>query len=211
LSRGRRKSYTMTYSNQRLSSFMATKQQGEEVRQQIVSAANRLFYEQGYNHTSFSEIAEAAAVPRGNFYYYFKSKDDILNAVVDARLQRIRSMLEQWDHQYPEPKRRLKRYVDILLNEEQNIVRFGCPMGTLSAELGKTQVDLQARAAEMFDLFLDWLKAQFLALGHANKSRAHALHLLAATQGIALITHVYADAKFLNREAAQLKDWIDSL
>lgn len=201
----------MRRTNQRLSSSMTSKQQGEEVRQQIVSAANRLFYEQGYNHTSFSEIAEAAAVPRGNFYYYFKSKDDILNAVVDARLLRIRSMLEQWDHQYPEPKRRLKRYVDILLNEEPNIVRFGCPMGTLGAELGKTQVDLQARATEMFDVFLDWLKAQFLALGHGNKSRAQALHLMAATQGITLIAHAYADTKFISREAALLKDWIDAL
>jgi AcrR family transcriptional regulator len=190
---------------------MASKQQGEEVRQQIVSAANRLFYEQGYNHTSFSEIAEAAAVPRGNFYYHFKSKDAILDAVVDARLQRNRDLLREWEVQHPEPKRRLKRFVDILLNEEQNIIRFGCPMGTLNAELGKTQVELQARVAEMFDVFLNWLKAQFLALGHGNKSRAHALHLLATAQGISLIAHVYADDKFLHREAAQLKDWIDSL
>ncbi len=201
----------MTQSNQRLPSSMVSKQQGEEVRQQIVSAANRLFYEQGYNHTSFSEIAEAAAVPRGNFYYYFKSKDDILNAVVDARLQRLRSTLEQWDHQYPEPKRRLKRFVDILLNEESNIVRFGCPMGTLGAELGKTQVELQTRVTEMFDVFLNWLKAQFLALGHGNKSRAHALHLMAAAQGTSLIAHAYADTKFISREAVLLKDWIDSL
>ena len=201
----------MTQSNQRLPSSMVSKQQGEEVRQQIVSAANRLFYEQGYNHTSFSEIAEAAAVPRGNFYYYYKSKDDILNAVVDARLQRLRSTLEQWDHQYPEPKRRLKRFVDILLNEESNIVRFGCPMGTLGAELGKTQVELQTRVTEMFDVFLNWLKAQFLALGHGNKSRAHALHLMAAAQGTSLIAHAYADTKFISREAVLLKDWIDSL
>jgi AcrR family transcriptional regulator len=197
--------------NQRLFPSMASKQQGEEIRQQIVSAANRLFYEQGYNHTSFSEIAEAAAVPRGNFYYYFKSKDDILHAVVDARLQRMRAMLQQWEHQFPEPKRRLKRFVDILLSEEQNLIRFGCPMGTLNAELGKTQADLQTRAVEMFDVFIDWLKAQFLALGHGNKSRAHALHLLAVAQGISLVAHAYADTKFIGREATQLKDWIDSL
>lgn len=201
----------MKPSYQRLSLPMASKQQGEEIRQQIVSAANRLFYQQGYNHTSFSEIAEAAAVPRGNFYYYFKSKDDILHAVVDARLQRMRAMLQQWEHQYPEPKRRLKRFVDILLSEEQNLIRFGCPMGTLNTELGKTQADLQTRAVEMFDVFVDWLKAQFLALGHGNKSRAHALHLLAVAQGISLIAHAYADTKFIGREATQLKDWIDSL
>ena len=120
-------------------------------------------------------------------------------------------MLEQWEHQYPEPKRRLKRYVDILLNEETNVLRFGCPMGTLNAELGKTQAELQARAAEMFDVFLNWMKAQFLALGHGNKARAHALHLQAAAQGISVMAHVYADPKFIHREATLLKEWIDSL
>ena len=70
-------------------------EQGEAVRQKIVDSANQLFYHRGYNQTSFSDIAEAAGVPRGNFYYYFKSKDDILGAVVDGRIERVRAMLAQ--------------------------------------------------------------------------------------------------------------------
>jgi AcrR family transcriptional regulator len=190
---------------------MASRQQGEEIRQQIVDAANQLFYQQGYNHTSFSEIAGAANVPRGNFYYYFKSKDEILEAVIAARTDRIRAMLAQWEEQQTDPKKRLKRFADILLSEQDNITRYGCPMGTLNAELGKTQVELQAQAAAMIDLFIDWLKPQFQALGYGNRSRHLAQHLMAMAQGAALIASVYADARFLQREAAQLKDWIDTL
>ncbi|HSX63230.1 MAG TPA: helix-turn-helix domain-containing protein, partial [Pseudoxanthomonas sp.] len=49
-------------------------------RDHIVEAADQLFYQQGYERTSFSDIAEAVQISRGNFYYHFKSKDEILDA-----------------------------------------------------------------------------------------------------------------------------------
>ena len=47
-------------------------------RETIVEAADDLFYRQGFEHTSFSDIAERVQISRGNFYYHFKSKDEIL-------------------------------------------------------------------------------------------------------------------------------------
>jgi TetR/AcrR family transcriptional regulator, transcriptional repressor for nem operon len=58
---------------------------GAENRERIVAAADRLFYERGFQATSFSDIAEAAGVPKGNFYYYFKTKDALLEGVIDWR------------------------------------------------------------------------------------------------------------------------------
>jgi Bacterial regulatory proteins, tetR family len=43
-------------------------------RDQIVEAADDLFYRQGYEHTSFSDIANAVQISRGNFYYHFKDQ-----------------------------------------------------------------------------------------------------------------------------------------
>ncbi|MDD9913854.1 MAG: helix-turn-helix domain containing protein, partial [Rhodospirillaceae bacterium] len=37
-----------------------------------------LFYRHGFDHTSFADIAEAVQISRGNFYYHFRTKDDIL-------------------------------------------------------------------------------------------------------------------------------------
>lgn len=190
---------------------MALKRKGQEFRQQIVAAADRLFYQRGYNQTSFTDIADEAGVPRGNFYYYFKTKDEILEAVVEYRLDGIRAMLAEWDAAIPEPRDRLKRYVQILLNEERDILRYGCPMGTLNVELSKTQLVLQSRAREMFEVSFDWLKAQFLAPGCGRAARDHALHLLAVTQGVALLTNAFADAAFLRKEAARLRQWLDGI
>ena len=190
---------------------MALKRKGQEFRRHIVQTANRLFYQRGYNQTSFTDIADEAGVPRGNFYYYFKTKDEILDAVVDYRLAGIRAMLAEWDEAIPEPRDRLKRYVQILVNEEPDILRYGCPMGTLNVELSKTQLVLQSRSREMFEVFFDWLKIQFLALGCGRAARDHTLHLLAVTQGVALLSNAFEDGAFLRREAVRLKQWIDEM
>ena len=47
-------------------------------KQRIVQAANQLFYRKGFSQTSFSDVVAEADVPRGNIYYYFKSKEEIL-------------------------------------------------------------------------------------------------------------------------------------
>ncbi len=181
------------------------------MQQRIVAAANRLFYERGYNQTSFSEIAAAADIPRGNFYYHFKSKDEILAAVIASRVAAISAMLENWQQNIPGPRERLNRFIRIMLNDAQDVLRYGCPMGSLTMELAKSQLALQSQAARMFDLFAEWLQRQFVALGKGDASRSLALHLLAETQGVALISNVYKDATFLEREAERLAHWLEGL
>jgi len=184
--------------------------QGEAVRREIVEAANRLFYHRGYNQTSFTDIAEAAGIPRGNFYYYFKSKDDILGAVIDARIEQIRAMLAEWDAAEPEPRQRLRRFVQMILGAEKDLLRYGCPMGSLNIELGKAQPALKAKAKKMFDLFIDWLTLQLAALGIKPADRL-AMDLMARAQGVAVMTQVYGDREFLRAQLAVFDDWIASL
>lgn len=187
------------------------KQKGQEIHSRIVDAANRLFYRQGFNQTSFTDIADAAKIPRGNFYYYFRSKDEILEAIIDKRIEGIRGMLEEWNQSYQSPKKRLNRYLKILLNNEKDVLRYGCPMGSLNVELSKTQLIQQSKSTEMFTIFLDWLKKQFLELGYGRSSRDQALSLLARTQGVGLVSNVYKDPRFLRKELKQLQQWVDDL
>lgn len=64
-------------------------------RDHIVEAADGLFYRRGYEHTSFSDIADAVGISHGNFYHHFKSKDEILDAVIRKRLTDTEKMLGQ--------------------------------------------------------------------------------------------------------------------
>ena len=66
----------------------------EERRNELMDAAEQLFAEKGYEHTSASDIIRKVGVAQGTFYYYFDSRDDILNAVIDRFTVRYVSIVE---------------------------------------------------------------------------------------------------------------------
>jgi hypothetical protein len=99
----------------------------------------------------------------------------------------------------------------MITGRKAELVEFGCPIGSLNTELAKDRRDLQQAASALFDLFRDWLTACFKQLGKGAESESLALHLLGRAQGIAVISHVYRDAKLLRHETKILRDWISQL
>ena len=67
----------------------------EERRLEIVQTAERLFREVGFARCSVDMIIRDIGVAKGTFYYYFKSKQDILEAIVDRTLSQIVDMAQQ--------------------------------------------------------------------------------------------------------------------
>jgi TetR/AcrR family transcriptional regulator, transcriptional repressor for nem operon len=179
-------------------------------RDHIVEAADQLFYRQGYEHTSFSDIADAVQISRGNFYYHFKSKDEILDAVIRVRLANTQTMLEQWEIEGKQPADRIRRFIHILIANWASIKRYGCPVGTLCTELAKLDHASQAEANKLFTLFRTWLRRQFELLGRAADADALAMHLLARSQGVATLANAFNDENFIKREVEQMCDWLGS-
>lgn len=177
-------------------------------RDLIVEAADKLFYQQGYELTSFSDIADAVKISRGNFYHHFKSKDEILDAVISLRLSKTETMLQKWDVEGKHPAERIRSFIKILLLNRSKIKRYGCPVGTLCTELAKLKHASQAEANAVFTLFRTWLRRQFSQLGHSADADALAMHLLARSQGIATLANAFKDEKFINQEVMQLTHWL---
>lgn len=180
-------------------------------RDQIIEAADRLFYEQGFEHTSFSDIAEAVQISRGNFYHHFKSKDEILDAVVDLRLANTRQMLERWEIEGENPADRIRRFIHILIDNRAKIKRFGCPVGTLCTELAKLGHPSQGEANELFTLFRTWLRRQFTLLGRKADADELGMHILARSQGVATLASALCDEKFIKQEVQQMCEWLSAL
>ncbi|MEM9684591.1 MAG: TetR/AcrR family transcriptional regulator [Pseudomonadota bacterium] len=175
----------------------------------IVRAADELFYRQGYEHTSFADIAGAVNLSRGNFYYHFKTKDEILEAVIALRMSDSRGMLEQWDIAGGTPADRIRHFIDILIDNKSEILRYGCPLGTLSAELAKLDHPSQDGASNLFELFRNWLRVQFEALGRSSDADALAMHLLARSQGVATLASAFHDEAFIQQEVEAMYAWLD--
>ena len=59
------------------------KKTARNTRGKIVSAAWKLFYEQGYDDTTVEEIVEESGTSKGSFYHYFSGKDALLSSLSD--------------------------------------------------------------------------------------------------------------------------------
>lgn len=189
---------------------MGTK--GSVNKQKIVEAADRLFYTRGYNQTSFSDISDETGIPRGNFYYYFKTKEDILSAVVEERVEAFRQMLQHCDKISDGPRERLLCFIEQPLTNIDQVIQYGCPIGTLSSELSKKQDQeiSRTRITAVFDLLLEWCMRQFSDMGKVDKARDLSLDLLARLQGMTMIANVYNDEKYLQRATREATEWLKS-
>ena len=182
---------------------------GKSTRDHIVEAADDLFYRRGFEHTSFTDIADIVQISRGNFYYHFKTKDEILDAVINERLADTRNMLERWEVEGETPEDRIRSFIQILIANRADIKRYGCPVGTLCTELAKLNHASQGEANKLFTLFRSWLRRQFALLGREDADEL-AMHLLARSQGVATLASAFRDEKFIRQEVEQMCGWLRS-
>jgi len=182
-----------------------------KTRDHIVEAADQLFYSQGYTHTSFSNIASAVNISRGNFYYYFKTKDEILDAVIKLRLADTGAQLAQWESADGHAADRIRSFINILIANRTKIKQYGCPVGTLSTELAKLNHASQDQANALFTLFRAWLRRQFTLLGHKTDADELAMHLLSRSQGVATLANAFNDEEFIRHEVRHMCAWLESL
>jgi TetR/AcrR family transcriptional regulator, transcriptional repressor for nem operon len=186
---------------------IATSEQGK--RERLVAGARQLIHEQGVEKTTIADIAQAASVPAGNVYYYFKTKDELVEAAIDSHAVDVRGLLESLETQRT-PRARLKALVRALTAHSELTADYGCPLGSLCSELDKRTDGLDRRCSELLRLPVDWAEEQFRLMGRRD-ARDLAVALIASYQGIAVLTNAFRDPELMNREARRLERWIDSL
>jgi AcrR family transcriptional regulator len=180
-------------------------------RERLVAAASQLLYQQGTERTTLAEIAQLADVPAGNVYYYFKTKDDVIGAVIEDHVQRVKATLDAIDSRHRSPKARLKALVQELAGQSEMVARFGCPLGSLCSELDKRVSESDFVVGNLLRFPVDWAEAQFRALGRRGDAHDLALDLVAACEGHALLANTLRDPEQLARASRRIDRWIDSL
>jgi len=178
-------------------------------RERLVASAGDLLHRQGVQATTLAQVAEAADVPPGNVYYYFKTKDDLVRAVIDERCEQVRAFLGSIQARRT-PAARLKALAHQWVEMRELVARYGCPFGTLAAELERREDGLDHAAAKPINLILDWAEDQFRQLGRRD-ARELAVNLLAGVQGGAVLANALREPDVMTGQVRHLERWIDSL
>ena len=163
-------------------------------RDQILDAAGRLIHVRGYHNTSLDDVLRESGVGKGNFYYYFKSKEGLGYAIIDRVVQAF-----------------LDRLVEI--HRRRNCVG-GCPMGNLASELSDVHEGFRQRLAEIFD---HWRVKLADALERGRRrgrlradldAAAAAGFVVASLEGAILMAKVTRDIAVLEKSVAELKHYL---
>jgi AcrR family transcriptional regulator len=179
-------------------------------RDRLIDAACELFYEQGVERTTIADIAAAADVPAGNVYYYFKTKDDIIDAVVGARVVEVEATFAAIAKRYDTPVERLKALFASLSEQAETIAQRGCPMGSLCTELSKRATSPEPNSAKLMQALIDGPERQFQEMGRTDAHEL-AIEMITSYQGSAVLAHTTGSPELMKRESDRVDRWIDEL
>ena len=180
-------------------------------RDRLIEAAKTLFYQQGVTGTTLADIAARAKVLLGNVYYHFRTKDALVDAVIQAHVQELQSLLARWEH-LSDSRQRLLALLATVRDEGNVLARYGCPHGSLCQELDKEESQLAHVAAQIFQVYPDWAETQFLLLGKTEPvARDLAIDLISSLQGTYVLTASFRSPALLERKLQRLEMWIRRL
>jgi TetR/AcrR family transcriptional repressor of nem operon len=139
------------------------------VRERILQTGSALMHYTGYNDTGIKEITDAAGIPKGSFYNYFKSKEQFAISALDymsrQTLRRIHSNLG--DQTKPPLERIIEFFTEMV---EKNIrdlnFKKGCFIGNLCQEMADVNTPI---GKKIDDIFRNYTAALSRCLDEAQK------------------------------------------
>jgi len=176
-------------------------------RERLINAAKELFYKQGFSNTTIADIAKLADVPLGNVYYYFKTKDEICEAVINERNIEINNVITEFNL-LNTVKERLLAIVDFYCVRAEEVSQYGNIFSSLVQELSRQQNPLAVKAREILTALTNWLTAQFKEFYSENDAQVNAMKFLSTLQGMQVLTLSFQDPSITAKQAELLKSEI---
>jgi TetR/AcrR family transcriptional repressor of nem operon len=140
-------------------------------REKIIRKGAELIHAQGFNATGLQQILQAAGIPKGSFYFYFKSKEDFgleiinyFNSIISTTFTRYLT-----DKKIPPLKRLEKLFEFFEATFQKSGYALGCPIGNLSLELADTNERLRVHLVGVVEALIAQIK---LCLQEAKRDKS---------------------------------------
>ena len=190
---------------------------GKSTREAVLEAATRLMHVRGYQNTSLDDVLRESGVGKGNFYYHFRSKEDLGYAILDQLVASfLERTLEPCFSGADTPRlTQIRCFLDRVLEaQRQRKCVGGCAMGNLASELSDVHEGFRARLASVFTAWRERLtvalreaqeRGEVVAAG-APEAIGHLL--VAGLEGAILLSKVSKDITVMEQCVSELKRYL---
>lgn len=171
----------------------------DSTRERIVSAAARLFYDEGIRAVSVDAVAEKAGVTKKTLYYHFRSKDDLVAAYLESRDQPTLALYARWFAETPGDVVAKTKGIFTRFGDAAESARWkGCGFLRTTAELASTPghpaVKAGARHKKRFE---DWLSRMFAKQG-LREPEAVGRRIMLLLDGAATVMLIHRDRAYVD-------------
>lgn len=190
---------------------------GDDTREKLVQAAMELFAFQGYQATGLAQIARKAKVLPGSLYYFFPTKEDLLHATLERRIELLGpEVLDPIWNRVSDP---IERVFGLLAGYRQMLevtgFQHGCPIGNLVVEVANTHPNARRLLVRNFDNWLLAITACFEAardrLPDDQEPSRLATYVLVAMEGAVMLARAYQNFEAYDAAIVTLRDHIERL
>ena len=134
-----------------------------DARSRLIAAAIDLIWRHSYGMVGVDAICARAGVKKGSFYYFFKTKDDLVAAALDAHFEGRRPVLDQIFSARTPPLARLQRYFDHVSERQLELRRtsgrvLGCFHASVGSECIRDTPIIAAKVQEILAIYRRYLE-----------------------------------------------------
>ncbi|MBM7615523.1 TetR/AcrR family transcriptional regulator [Alkaliphilus hydrothermalis] len=153
-------------------------------RETLLFTAARLIHEKGYNNVGIKAILDEVNVPKGSFYHYFKSKEELGLSIIDFYIADTTNCLNQVEKSIEG----INQFFNIFFNRLIELsLKRGCPVGNLILELSDENERFRLKLLEWYNILERWI-IEVLEEEKVANSHEKAKALIAAFEGTMLLS-----------------------
>jgi AcrR family transcriptional regulator len=172
-------------------------------RDVVLRIATSLFLTQGYHATSMDEIVAVSNVSKTNIYYYFKSKEELLSAILDQLIQTYNEMIYEVVSRKDQSVQERFEILLQLLTEQETDCLGGCPFITLYTQMPQDSALFRNKISQFFQSQITTVEIllnegrERLEIQAELPARSTAQFIISAIEGALFLQHASQDPSIL--------------
>ena len=163
-------------------------------KETIIFTAAQMIHDKGFNNVGIKSILDELNIPKGSFYHYFKSKDELCFSIIDLYVEDTRNCLLQVEKSVDGLLEFFNIYFNRLIEMK---MRKGCPVGNLILELSDESESFRLRLLQWYQIVETWIIDVLIAEKIAEPEKK-AKALIAAFEGTMLVSKLDKDCIHFN-------------